>query len=149
VSPGYFGDARTRRSLRTGDLGYVSDGRLYIVDRIKDLIIIAGRNFAPFDVEAAVAALPGLRRGRVAAFGVAADAGTEALHVVAEVDKPEWPRKEAIRSTVLERLGERFGVAAGGVLLVRPGAIPKTTSGKVRRRACRDLYLAGRLEEPA
>jgi fatty-acyl-CoA synthase len=141
--------------LRTGDLGAYIDGELYIMGRIKDLIILDGRNHYPQDIEATVVeASPAVRHGYVAAFSVPAEempAGTtpetgECLVIVAErapgagrID-PQ-PVAEAIRAAV----SRRHGVRISDVRLVAAGAIPRTTSGKLARRACRAEYLRGEL----
>lgn len=145
VSPRYFDeDPKTQRTaLRTGDLGYVADGRLYVIDRIKDLIIIAGQNFAPSDLEPCAAATVGVRLGRVVAFSLPGDNGTESLHFVAELDPRSWRSQDAIRAELCTRVQRAFGLRVEGVALVPPGSIPRTSSGKLKRRACRDRYRLG------
>ncbi|TGD90803.1 fatty-acid--CoA ligase [Mycolicibacterium sp. CH28] len=132
--------------FRTGDMGVHFDGELYITGRIKDLVIIDGRNHYPQDIEATVAtASPAVRTGFVAAFSVpAADGAGERLVVVAErapgagKAQPE-PIVEVIRAAV----SRQHSLPVADVRLVAAGAIPRTTSGKLARRACRDEYLAG------
>ena len=130
--------------LRTGDLGFYLDGELYVTGRIADLITIDDRQLYPEDVEATVAeASPIVRRGYVAAFTVPSGAG-EQLVVVAERASgtrraDPAPAVEAIRAEVSRR--HRLSVA--DVRLVPAGAIPRTTSGKLARRACRAAYLDG------
>lgn len=133
--------------LRTGDLGFLKDGQLFVVGRRKDVIIIRGRNYYPEDIEAtAERAYDGLRIGYCAAFSVDSDEG-ERLYVVQEVE----PRRRnldmdealgAIRRAVVAR----HEVEVSCVALVRAGTIPKTSSGKTRRSACRELFLAGQIE---
>jgi acyl-CoA synthetase (AMP-forming)/AMP-acid ligase II len=142
ISPYYFrkdGDyAAARKELRTGDLGYVADGELYVVDRVKDLLIIGGRNIVPSDVERIAARIPGVRYGSVVAFAMRGAEGTDELYLILGVD-PQADHehvKQQARATVIEH----FGVGAKDVVLVKPSAVPKTSSGKVRRAACRDLY---------
>lgn len=133
--------------LRTGDLGFLSGGELFIVGRIKDLLIIRGRNHYPEDIEATVQQVSG---GRVAAFAVA-DGGTEKLVTVIEVkergDTPDavarWLR--GIRDDVAAAVSNAHGLSAGDVVLVAPGSIPTTTSGKIRRVACAEEYRNERL----
>ncbi|MDV9178714.1 AMP-binding protein, partial [Streptomyces sp. W16] len=132
--------------LRTGDLGFLHDGELFITGRLKDLVIVDGRNHHPVDLEiTAEEASDDVRRGHVAAFAV--DTGErEQLVLVAELDRPRAvtdaaPIRDAIRGAVLTR----HGVDALDVLVVRRGSLPKTTSGKLQRRACRDRYLRGEL----
>jgi fatty-acyl-CoA synthase len=127
--------------LATGDLGYVADGVLHLLGRTKELVIIAGRNIAPVDVERAVAELPAVRAGGVAAIGCPRD-GTEQLVVVAEVVRPP----EGFVAEVRARCREAVGVVPREVVLVMPRSLPKTSSGKLRRLEVRDRYLAGALE---
>jgi acyl-CoA synthetase (AMP-forming)/AMP-acid ligase II len=134
--------------LRTGDLGVFVDGQLHITGRIKDMIIVDGRNHYPQDIEATVAAASSaIRAGYVAAFAVPADDGAgEQLVVIAEraagagkVD-PE-PVLAAVRAAV----SRTHALPIADVRVVAAGTIPRTTSGKLARRACRAEYLAGRL----
>ncbi|BBZ52441.1 AMP-binding protein [Mycobacterium heidelbergense] len=133
--------------LRTGDLGVYLDGELYVTGRIVDLITIGGRNHYPQDIEATVAdAAPMVRRGYVTAFSIPAHDTDQRLVIVAERaagtsrDDPQ-PAIEAIRQAV----SHRHGVAVSDVRLLPAGAIPRTTSGKLARRACRAEYLSGTL----
>lgn len=146
VTPGYYGNPEATARLfhdgwmRSGDLAYLVDGELVICGRIKDLIIVGGRNIYPEDVERAVSDLPGVRAGNVIAFGVGARTHTEALVVVAEskADDPE-PVQEAIRHRTLEATG----VSPRHVVLLPPGSLPKTSSGKLQRSLCRERYESG------
>ncbi|AMT73036.1 fatty acyl-AMP ligase [Mycobacteroides immunogenum] len=139
--------------FRTGDLGVYLDGELYITGRVKDLVIVDGRNHYPHDIEATVEdASPVVRRGFVAAFSVPADelpAGVDAgdgtgerLVIVAEraagAGRAEsGPIVDALRAAV----SRRHALSVADVRLVQAGAIPRTTSGKIARRACRQQYL--------
>ncbi|WP_068182104.1 fatty acyl-AMP ligase, partial [Mycobacterium sp. UM_CSW] len=140
------GAAAGRTWLRTGDLAVYLDGEIYVTGRIADLITIAGRNHYPQDIEATVAeASPMVRRGYVAAFAVPAN-GEERLVVIAEraagtSRADPQPAIEAIQDAVLRR----HGVAVADVRFLPAGAIPRTTSGKLARRACRAEYLSGTL----
>jgi acyl-CoA synthetase (AMP-forming)/AMP-acid ligase II len=132
--------------FRTGDMGVFLDGELYITGRIKDLVIIDGRNHYPQDIEATVAdASKSVRAGFVAAFSVPAATGAgERLVIVAErgpgAGKADpGPIVDAIRAAV----SRHHALAVADVRLVAAGAIPRTTSGKLARRACRAEYLAG------
>jgi acyl-CoA synthetase (AMP-forming)/AMP-acid ligase II len=156
VMQGYFNNPEASAEvlrpggwLRTGDLGFVdSEGYLFITGRLKDVIIVGGENLAPADIEETVDRLPGVRYS--AAVGVDSDrAGTQRLYVVAEVREPgQTPEalshltKEVV-SQVLTTCGHR----PARVLLVRPGTIPKTTSGKIQRARLAELLAAGSLQE--
>ena len=141
------GSAESGLWLRTGDLGVYHDGQLYITGRVKDLIIVDGRNHYPQDIEATVAeAATAVRAGYVAAFPVPAEDGREAVVIVAEraagAGRAEAaPIVEAIRAAV----SRRHAVPIADVKLVAAGTIPRTTSGKLARRACRARYLDGTL----
>ncbi|OBH00666.1 MULTISPECIES: fatty acyl-AMP ligase [unclassified Mycobacterium] len=133
--------------LRTGDLGVYLDGELYITGRIADLVTIAGRNHYPQDIEATVAeASPMVRRGYVTAFAVPADDDGRRLVIIAEraagtSRADPRPAIEAIGNAV----ARRHGVPVSDVRFLPAGAIPRTTSGKLARRACRAQYLSGTL----
>ncbi|CRZ16892.1 AMP-binding protein [Mycolicibacterium neworleansense] len=128
--------------LKTGDLGFVSDDDLFIVGRIKDLLIIRGRNHYPEDIEATVQQITG---GRVAAISVPVNS-TEKLVTVIEVKKRGESTVEAvhwlkeIKSDVTSAISNAHGLNVGDLVLVSPGSIPTTTSGKVRRAACVEQY---------
>lgn len=128
--------------LKTGDLGFVSGGELFIVGRIKDLLIIRGRNHYPEDIEATVQQITG---GRVAAISVPVNS-TEKLVTVIEVKKRGESTVEAghwltaIKSDVTSAISNAHGLNVGDLVLVTPGSIPTTTSGKIRRAACAEQY---------
>ena len=147
VTPGYFmaGTGPTARSeLRTGDLGYLAEGRLYVVDRLKDLIIIGGRNIVPSDVET-VAAVEGVRASGVVAFSRRGNDGTEELVLVVALEPRARPRADEVRREIELRVHAELGVLPAEVVLVPPNAIPKTSSGKLRRAECRRLLASGAL----
>jgi fatty-acyl-CoA synthase len=130
--------------LRTGDLGVYLDGELYVTGRIADLITIAGRDHYPQDVEATVAeASPIVRRGYVTAFSVP-DEGGQRLVIIAEraAGTSRADPQPAIE-TIREAVSNRHGLGVADVRLLPAGAIPRTTSGKLARRACRTQYLSG------
>ncbi len=153
VTRGYFRNAEaTRAAFRegwcdSGDLGYVAEGELFVTGRRKDLIIKAGRNLHPQEIEDLAGDVPGIRKGCVAAFGVADPAiGTERLVVVAETRETAPDARERLRASVVARVVAAVGVPPDTVVIAAPGTVLKTPSGKVRRSATRELYLAGRLE---
>lgn len=149
VTSGYYGrpDATAAAFdgewLRTGDLAYLVDGDLVICGRIKDVIIVAGRNVFPEDVERSIAEVDGVRAGNVIAFGVEGRR-SEGLVVVAETKTDDTG---AVRESVVARVREVVGLSASDVVLVAPGSLPKTSSGKLQRSVCRDRYL-GRALQP-
>jgi fatty-acyl-CoA synthase len=149
VTPGYYrhpkatADALHQGWLRTGDLGYLVDGELVVCGRIKDVIILGGRNVYPQDVERAVADVTGVRAGNVIAFGTEGKRGRESLVVVAESKGDELDR---IRAAVKSAVYDAVGIPPEDVVLVRPGSLPKTSSGKLQRSLCRDRYLGAELE---
>ena len=130
--------------LRTGDLGFFDDGQLYIAGRLKDLIIIRGRNLAPDDVERVVEqAHPAVRVGCGAAFTVEDDAG-EHLVVACEA-APGDAGPAAVVDAIRDAVAATFGLALHAVCLLEPRTVPKTSSGKIQRHACRRGFLAGSL----
>ena len=148
ISPGYYGNGRasteSRRDdwFRTGDLGYMVEGELVVCGRLKDVIIVGGRNVFPEDVERAAASVEGVRAGNVIAFGTEGRRGREAVVVVAETKLEEI---DAIRGAVAARVTDAVGVPPEDVVLVRPGTLPKTSSGKPQRSLCRRRYLGDEL----
>lgn len=130
--------------LRTGDLGFVDAGRLFVTGRAKDLIIKGGRNYYPYDVERVASEVAGVRAGGVAAFGRPnAETGTDDLVVVAESVHSDGERRAAIAKEVRAELLSVLGVKADDVIVCATGAVPRTTSGKIRRRDCAQLFGAG------
>jgi fatty-acyl-CoA synthase len=148
VTPGYFRnptatDAAFRHGwLRTGDLGYVVDGELVVCGRLKDVIIVGGRNVFPEDIERAVARVDGVRAGNVIAFGAPGRRGREAVVVVAETKADD---AAPVRDAVATRVNDAIGLPAE-VVLVEPGSLPKTSSGKLQRSLCRSQYLLDALQ---
>ena len=132
--------------LRTGDLGFVQDGELFITGRIKDVIVIRGRNYYPHDIEATVqAAHASLRPGCGAAFEFVRD-GQPRLVIVQEIDRHSRGLDESrLLGDIRQAVAECHELQAYDVVLVEPGSIPKTSSGKVRRSSCRAMYEGGGL----
>ncbi|MGD8376384.1 MAG: fatty acyl-AMP ligase [Acidobacteriota bacterium] len=157
VAVGYWEDPEeTRRTfgaeldgeswLRTGDLGFLHDGELFLGGRLKDVIIKAGRNYFAEDVERAAAmADPALRPGAGAAFSLEA-AGAERLIVLQELKVGPRPDVGPLIGRIQQSLFAEVGVLADAVLVLAPGRLDRTTSGKVRRRHARDRFARGDLE---
>jgi long-chain fatty acid adenylyltransferase FadD28 len=128
--------------LRTGDLGFFSEGELFIIGRIKDLLIVYGRNHSPDDIEATIQEIT---RGRCVAIAVPED-GTEKLVAIAELKNRGEAREEVldklagVKNEVTSAISTSHGLSVADLVLVSPGSIPITTSGKVRRRACIEQY---------
>jgi len=130
--------------LRTGDLGYVAGGDVFITGRSKDLIIRAGRNLHPEDLEASVGQLPGVRKGCVAAFATQdTETATEMLIVVAETTETAESVRQEIRTQIAATTVDLLGTPPDEVVLAPKGTVLKTSSGKIRRAACADLYNKG------
>ena len=149
VTPGYYkrpdATAELLRDgwLHTGDLGYLLDGELVLCGRIKDVIIVGGRNVFPEDIERAVATIDGVRAGNVIAFGVDGYKGKESVVVVAEVKSTDV---DSISRAVHTRVTEAVGLPPREVMLVQAGTLPKTSSGKLQRALCKERYLAEELQ---
>ncbi|MFM2070858.1 MAG: hypothetical protein RLZZ623_1121 [Actinomycetota bacterium] len=149
VTPGYYKRPDATAALFrdgwlcTGDLGYLFDGELILCGRIKDVIIVGGRNVFPEDIERACGVLEGVRAGNVIAFGVEGYKGKETVVVVAEVRSDD---PDEVRRSIHHRTLEVCGLPPRDVMLVKPGTLPKTSSGKLQRTKCRELYLAEDLE---
>lgn len=140
--------------LYTGDLGYLAGGQIYICGRLKDIIIIRGRNFYPSDIEWVVSELPGVRRGNVVAFGVTVDAeghhvedgtGEEQLVVCAEAHASE---AAALVEQIAQAIAAQIGLAVYKVEIVAQGALPRTSSGKPQRRKTKQMFISGTLPKP-
>ena len=137
--------------LRTGDLGFVDrSGELFVTGRIKDLVIIRGINHYPQDIERTVQSVePGLRQNCGAAFSVPDENGEEMLVIVQEVERTARHTidPEEIKSRIREAVADNHELSARHIALIRPGALPKTTSGKIQRKLARWLWLQGGLED--
>ena len=161
VADGYWGQPKSRENtfgatllgasagapekpwLRTGDLGFFSEGELFIIGRIKDLLIVYGRNHSPDDIEATIQEIT---RGRCVAIAVADDGGIEQLVAIIELKKPDESDQDAmerlglIKREVTSAISTSHGLSVADLVLVSPGSIPITTSGKVRRAESVRLY---------
>lgn len=150
VASGYFKDpertaeAFTEIGLRTGDLGYIANGELFVTGRKKDLIILNGRNYDPQSIEWVVQEVEGIRKGNVVAFSVPGER-TEELVIVAEVKGDT--ADEALIQAVSNAVREELMISPSDVALVGRGALPKTSSGKLQRAKTRADYLDGTLGE--
>ncbi|HEY7395038.1 MAG TPA: AMP-binding protein, partial [Gemmatimonadaceae bacterium] len=132
--------------LDSGDLAYFANGELFITGRMKDLIIKGGRNLVPQEIEEVAGSVEGIRKGCVAAFGVADEGtGTERLVVIAEARALDRPTRERLEHNVVAAIAEGVGIPPDTVLIAAPGTVPKTPSGKVRRSAARDVFESGRV----
>jgi acyl-CoA synthetase (AMP-forming)/AMP-acid ligase II len=141
---------REGRFLRTGDLGFLRDGELFVTGRLKDLIVIDGRNHYPQDLElSAEMCHPALRPGCTAAFSVDGGADGEQPVLVAEATPEAEGEFEKITDLIRSTIGEAHGLSVREVVLVHPGTIPKTSSGKIQRHASRAAYLNGTLSAVA
>jgi fatty-acyl-CoA synthase len=150
VTPGYYKRPDATAALfrdgwlRTGDLAYLLDGELVLCGRIKDVIIVGGRNVFPEDIERAVGALDGVRAGNVIAFGVDGYKGKETVVVVAEVRTDHDLDK--VRHAIHERTLQVSGLPPRDVMLVKASSLPKTSSGKLQRALCKQRYLEEALD---
>ncbi len=127
--------------LNTGDLGYFAAGELYLTGREKDLIIRRGVNIHPAELEAAVANLPGVRKGGVAVFAAAdSRSGSERLVVLAETRATDAGERQAIVAAITRLAVDRIGIPPDDVVLAPPRSVLKTSSGKIRRATARELY---------
>ncbi len=153
ITPGYINDPEATRDsrtadgwLRTGDLGYMAGGHLFACGRTKDVIILRGRNVYPHDVEATASRIPEVRTGNVVAFGSAASYGEERLVIVAESRKLD--SAEAIQRQIRGSVHEVLGVTPADIVIVPPGTLPKTSSGKLKRIETKRNYEGGNLAAP-
>jgi len=127
--------------LRTGDLGFVQASRLFVTGRAKELIIKGGRNFHPYDIERVAAEVDGVRLGAVAAFGRPnEDTGTDDIVVIIEASQTNEDRRARIMSDVRGELLAVLGVKPDEVRVCAVGAVPRTTSGKIRRAECARIF---------
>ena len=156
TTSGYYRNPPASRALfdgewlRSGDRGYVAGGELYITGRDKDLIVRGGRNVYPYDLEAAVGEIEGVRKGCVAVFAAPdPDAGTERLVVVAETREDAPERRRGIVEAVTRTAAALLGAGPDEIVLAPPHSVLKTSSGKIRRSAVRELFESGALQRGA
>ena len=136
--------------LDTGDTGFIFDDELHLCGRSKDLIIINGRNHDPALVEDALHGLDGIRPGCISAFALTDDvSGTEGLGLVAETREEDPAKRTALEQEVIARIQETTGIRVSYLRLTKPGTLPRTSSGKIRRQETRKRLLAGQLNGPA
>jgi fatty-acyl-CoA synthase len=150
VAAGYWENPKATREagmgspggwLRTGDLGYLVDGQVHISGRIKDILIVNGRNYHPQRIEWLVDELPGVRKGSAVVFTRPGKASEEIV-VSAET---RTTNLAGLREQIVARVSEEFQLSVSDVALVGPGSLPKTSSGKLQRRKTREQYLSGTL----
>lgn len=135
--------------MRTGDLGFLHDGNLYFVGRLKELIVVRGRNYYPQDIELTIQSKnASLRKGCGAAFGAEIDS-EEKVVIVQEVERKEFGRDDLdeISHSVKESVTQVYGVSPYDVVLIKAGTLPKTSSGKIQRKKCREIYMSSRWNE--
>jgi len=151
VMQGYFRDPEATAAcmsdgwLDTGDMGYLSDGYVYIVGRAKDMIIINGKNHWPQDIEWAVEQLPGFKSGDIAAFAITTPGGEETPAVLVHCRTTDAAERLRLRDTIREKVRSITGMNCV-IELVPPRTLPRTSSGKLSRAKARNLYLSGEIQ---
>ncbi|WP_313538160.1 fatty acyl-AMP ligase [Sphingomonas sp.] len=151
VMVGYFRDEAATEAcmvdgwLDTGDMGYMSDGYIYIVGRAKDMIIVNGKNHWPQDIEWAVEQLPGFKQGDIAAFAITTPGGEETPAVLVQCRTSDEQERLRLRDEIRERVRSVTGMNCV-VELVPPRTLPRTSSGKLSRAKARNLYLNGEIK---
>jgi len=135
----------------TGDTGFLLDGELYLYGRARDVLVLRGCKYAPHPVEEALDDVEGVRTGCVAAIGVPLHEGEEErLVVLAERARGRPPRDDAaLAAQAVRAVAERTDLVCGRVLILEPGTLPRTSSGKIRRAEARRRYTQGQLSPPA
>jgi 1-acyl-sn-glycerol-3-phosphate acyltransferase len=145
-NPGATGALIRDGWLASGDLAYTAGGEVFITGRTKDIIIRAGRHLHPQEVEEAIAAVPGIRKGGIAVFGVTdRRSGTERVVVLAETRETGPAARSALEARVRDVVLDTAGTPPDEIVLAPPRSVPKTSSGKIRRSTAKQLYERGRL----
>lgn len=149
---GYFNNPKaTQKAYHdgwwdTGDLGYIANNELFITGRKKDLIIKAGRNLYPDEIEDVIGQVNHIIKGGVVAFGIQdPKTGTEKLIAVAETDQSDKKIQQSIRSEIIQKTSTSLGISPDTIIFVPPLTVPKTASGKLQRSSCKQAYLSGQL----
>ena len=152
VTPGYFNDPEITREafaggwLRTGDLGYLADGKVFICGRSKEVIIVNGRNYYPQDLEWEAGQVAGVRKGNVIAFGTMKPHNDrERVIIVFETTVAPEDEKQTLKGEVRKAVQQALGLTVDDVLAVPAGVLPKTSSGKLQRAKARELFENGEL----
>lgn len=150
--PGYYRNPDATKAIYhqgwwdSGDFAYIADGEVFITGRKKDVIIKGGRNLYPDAVEMITGQVPGVRKGCVVAFGVNdIKLGTEKFIIVAEVQTKSAEELADINAQIIEKISDSMGLPPDEVVLVPPKTIPKTSSGKLQRSACKQMYVQNKL----
>jgi len=152
---GYFNNETKTRELfhdgwlDSGDRAYIANGDIFITGRIKDIIIRAGRHLYPQEIEESVADIPGIRKGGVAVFSVTDPAaGTERVIVLAETRETDTAARARLEAAAHEVVTDAAGTPPDEIILAPPRTVPKTSSGKIRRSAAKELYSRGQIGAP-
>ncbi|MDA8562113.1 AMP-binding protein, partial [Gammaproteobacteria bacterium] len=146
---GYYNNSKATEEVfdgiwvKTGDIGYISDCELYVTGRLKDIIIKSGRNFVPSDIEDIVSNVDGIRKGCVIAFSDnRKENSTEKLVVVSEIKSNNY---QQISQDIKNIVSKHLNITVDDVVLLKPGSISKTSSGKLQRAACKKMYFDNKL----
>jgi len=148
ATAGLFPEGAREGWINSGDRAYRAEGEIYITGRVKDIVILSGRNLYPHEIEEVVAQVPGVRKGCVAAFGAADPAkGTERLVIIAETRERDGAARTRIAQAIIAQVSAAMGLPPDVVKLVPPNTIPKTSSGKLQRDATKKRFLSDALGE--